>query len=76
MEFEKLCNIIAKVLHVDVREITMSTTFMEDLGADSIDVAQILIGIKEEFGVTFSEEDVSHVQNVSEAVKLIKSAEK
>lgn len=76
MEFEKLCNIIAKVLRVDVREITMSTTFMEDLGADSIDVAQILIGIKEEFGVALSEEDVAHVQNVSEAVQLIKNAEK
>lgn len=76
MEFEKLCNIIAKVLRVDAREITMSTTFMEDLGADSIDVAQILIGIKEEFGVALSEEDVAHVQNVSEAVQLIKNAEK
>lgn len=76
MEFEKLCNIIAKVLRVDAREITMSTTFMEDLGADSIDVAQILIGIKEEFGVALSEEDVTHVRNVSEAVQLIKNAEK
>lgn len=76
MEFEKLCNIIAKVLRVDVREITMSTTFTEDLGADSIDIAQILIGIREEFGVALSEADVVQVQNVSDAVKLIKSAEK
>ena len=76
MEFEKLCSIIAKVLRVDVREITMSTTFMEDLGADSIDVAQILIGIKEEFGVALAEEDVVQVQTVSDAVELIKNAEK
>lgn len=76
MEFEKLCSIIAKVLRVDVREITMSTTFMEDLGADSIDVAQILIGIKEEFGVALAEADVVRVQTVSDAVKLIKNAEK
>ena len=76
MEFEKLCDIIAKVLRVDVREITMSTTFMEDLGADSIDVAQILIGIKEEFGVALAEADVVQVQTVSDAVKLIKNAEK
>ena len=76
MEFEKLCNIIAKVLRVDVREITRSTTFMEDLGADSIDVAQILIGIKEEFGVALAEADVVRVQTVSDAVKLIKNAEK
>ena len=76
MEFEKLCSIIAKVLRVDVKEITMSTTFMEDLGADSIDVAQILIGIKEEFGVALAEADVVRVQTVSDAVKLIKNAEK
>lgn len=76
MEFEKLCNIIAKVLRVDEREITMSTTFVEDLGADSIDVAQILIGIKEEFGVALSETDVVRVRKVSEAVQLIKNAEK
>lgn len=76
MEFEKLCNIIAKVLRVDEREITMSTTFVEDLGADSIDVAQILIGIKEEFGVALAEADVAHVEKVSEAVQLIKNAEK
>lgn len=76
MEFEKLCNIISKVLRVDEREITMSTTFVEDLGADSIDVAQILIGIKEEFGVALAEADVVRVHNVSEAVQLIKNAEK
>lgn len=76
MEFEKLCNIIAKVLRVDAREITMSTSFTGDLGADSIDVAQILIGIREEFGVALSEKDVAHIQKVSDAVKLIKNAEK
>ena len=76
MEFEKLCNIIAKVLRVDVREITMSTTFMEDLGADSIDAAQILIGIKEEFGVALAEADVIRVKTVADAVKLIENAEK
>lgn len=76
MEFEKLCNIIAKVLRVDEREITMSTTFVEDLGADSIDAAQILIGIKEEFGVALSEADAVRIKKVSDAVQLIKNAEK
>lgn len=76
MEFDKLCNIIARILRVDAREVTMSTTFMEDLGADSIDVAQILIEIKEEFGVALLEEDVAHVKTVAEAVQLIKNAEK
>ena len=49
MEFEKLKNIIAEVLNVDADEITMDTTFVDDLGADSLDVFQIIMGIEEEF---------------------------
>lgn len=46
MELEKLQRIIADVLNVDVNEITPETTFVEDLGADSLDVFQILMGIR------------------------------
>lgn len=49
MEFEKLKKIIAEVLNVDPDEITMETTFQDDLGADSLDVYQIIMGIEEEF---------------------------
>ena len=49
MEFEKIQNIIAEVLNVDKDEITMDTTFIDDLGADSLDVFQIIMGIEEEF---------------------------
>ena len=49
MELEKLKKIIAEVLHVDVNEIRPDTTFVEDLGADSLDLFQILMGIEEEF---------------------------
>ena len=48
MEFEKLKKIIAEVLNVDPDEITMETTFQDDLGADSLDVYQIIMGIEEE----------------------------
>ena len=44
MEFEKLQKIIAEVLNVDADEITMDTTFVDDLGADSLDVFQIIMG--------------------------------
>ena len=44
MEFEKLKKIIAEVLNVDEEEITMETTFVDDLGADSLDVFQIIMG--------------------------------
>lgn len=46
MEFEKLKKIIAEVLNVDPDEITMETTFQDDLGADSLDVYQIIISRK------------------------------
>ena len=46
MEFEKLKKIIAEVLNVDEEEITMETTFVDDLGADSLDIFQIIMGIK------------------------------
>ena len=51
MEFEKLQQIIAEVLNIDPEEITMNTTFVDDLGADSMDVFQIIMGIEEEFDI-------------------------
>ena len=52
MEFEKLQQIIAEVLNVEPDEITMDTTFVDDLGADSLDVFQIIMGIEEEFDLS------------------------
>ena len=46
MEFEKLQNIIAEVLNIEPDEITMETNFVEDLGADSLDIFQIIMGIE------------------------------
>lgn len=51
MEFEKLQGIIAEVLNVETDDITMETTFVEDLGADSLDIFQIVMGIEEEFDI-------------------------
>ena len=51
MELEKLQKIIAEVMNVDEEEITMDTTFVDDLGADSLDVYQIIMGIEEEFDI-------------------------
>jgi acyl carrier protein len=74
MEFEKLKQIIADVLNVDPEEITMSTTFMDDLGADSLDVFQIIMGIEEEFDIEVPPEKAEKITTVEEAVELIKSA--
>ena len=75
MEFEKLKKIIAEVLNVDPDEITMETTFQDDLGADSLDVYQIIMGIEEEFDIEISAETAEQVTTVEDAVEMIKNAE-
>ena len=74
MEFEKLKKVIAEVLNVVPEEITMETTFMDDLGADSLDVFQIIMGIEEEFDIEIPAEKAEKISTVEEAVELIKSA--
>ena len=74
MEFEKLKEIIAEVLNVDADEITMDTTFKDDLGADSLDIFQIIMGIEEEFDIEISNEDAEKIVSVGDAVEQIKNA--
>lgn len=74
MVFEKLKKIIADVLNVDPEEITLDTTFMDDLGADSLDVFQIIMGIEEEFDIEVPAEEAENITTVEEAVELINSA--
>ena len=72
MELEKLQKIIAEVLNVDAGEITLSTTFVDDLGTDSLDTFQIVMGIEEEFGIEIPTEKVERIVSVGDAVELIK----
>jgi len=74
MEFEKLQNIIAEVLNIDASEITMDTTFTDDLGADSLDVFQIIMGIEEEFDIQIDNEEAENIVSVGDAVEQIKKA--
>ena len=73
MEFEKLKKVIAEVLSVDPDEITMETTFTDDLGADSLDLFQIIMGLEEEFDIEIPPEKAENITTVEEAVELIKS---
>ena len=68
MELEKLQKIIAEVLNVDTQEVTMETTFVEDLGADSLDIFQIVMGIEEEFDIEIPTEQVEKIVSVGDAV--------
>ena len=72
MEFEKIRTIIAEVLNVDINELTMDTTFLEDLGADSLDVYQIIMEIEEEFSIEIESEDAEKIRTVADAVNRIK----
>ena len=74
MEFEKLKKIIAEVLNVDEEEITMETTFVDDLGADSLDVFQIIMGLEEEFDIESPNEEAEKIVTVGDAVEQIKNA--
>ena len=74
MEYEKLKEIISEILNVDPDEITMETTFVDDLGADSLDVFQIIIGIEEEFDIDIASENAEKIVSVADAVEEIKRA--
>ena len=74
MEFEKLHEIIVDVLNVNPYEITMDTTFVDDLGADSLDIFQIFMGIEEAFDIEIANEDAESIVTVGDAVEQIKNA--
>ncbi len=74
MEFEKIQKIISEILNVDAEEITMETTFVDDLGADSLDIFQIIMGMEEEFDIEIANEDAENIVTVGDAVEQIKNA--
>ena len=73
MELEKIKAIIAEVLNIDADSITADTTFVDDLGADSLDIFQIIMGIEEEYDIELENEAVEQIQTVSDAVEAIRA---
>ena len=71
MEFEKLQGIIAEVLNIEPEEVTMAATFVDDLGADSLDIFQIIMGIEEEFDIEIPNEAAEQIVTVGDAVEQI-----
>lgn len=74
MEFEKLQGIIAEVLNIEAGEIGMNCTFVDDLGADSLDIFQIIMGIEEEFDIEIPTEAAEKILTVGDAIEQIKNA--
>ena len=76
MEFEKIREVIAAQMGIDEDEITPDTTFVEDLGADSIDVYQIISDLEETFEMEFSNEDAESIKSIKDVVDYIRNARK
>jgi acyl carrier protein len=74
MELEKLKQIIAEVAGVHTGEISLETTFIEDLGVDSLDVYQIIMGIEQTFDIEITAEQAEAVVTIEDAVNFIKEA--
>ena len=74
MEFEKLQEIIAEVLNLEPYDITMEATFVDDLGADSLDIFQIIMGIEEAFDIEIPNDAAEQIVTVGDAAEQIKNA--
>ena len=71
MELEKLQQIIAEVLNVNASKVMPGTTFTEDLGADSLDLYQIILGVEDAFDIEIPQEEAEKIVTVADAIDLI-----
>ena len=70
---DKVKSIIAENLDVDEQEITADASFTEDLGADSLDIVELVMAFEEAFGIEIPDEDAEKITRVREAVEYIES---
>ena len=70
---EKVKEIIAKQLGVNATEVTMEASFVEDLGADSLDTVELVMAFEETFNVEIPDEDAEKITKVKDAIEYIKS---
>lgn len=72
MVFEKVCNILSEQFGVDAGALNMDTAFVEDLGADSLDVVELMMSIEEEFDVgEISEEEAAAMKTIGDLIRRI-----
>jgi len=70
---EKVRNLVVNKLDVDEDEVTMEASFQDDLGADSLDVMELVDDLEREFGIAIEEEDLDKIKTVGDAVRYIAS---
>ena len=74
--FEKVKGIVADQLGVEAEEIKEDSTFVDDLGADSLDIVELIMRFEDEFGVEIPDEKAEKIKTVNDIVKYIDSGEK
>lgn len=72
MEFEVIKNALVEQFSVNEDEITLETSLLEDLGADSLDLVELIMAMEQEFDIEIPDEDVEQLRTVGDAVNYIK----
>jgi acyl carrier protein len=73
MVFDKIKEIIAEQLGVEPEEVTLESSFIDNLGADSLDVVELVMALEEEFDIEIPDEDAEKITTVNDAVEYIKA---
>lgn len=71
--FERVKKVVVEELSVKEEEVTPTASFTDDLGADSLDVVELVMAFEDEFGIDIPDEDVGNLKTVDDAVKYIQS---
>ena len=71
MVFDKVAELVAEQLGVDKKNITLESNIIEDLGADSLDVIEMLMTLEDEFGITIPDDKIGQIKTVGQIVELI-----
>lgn len=69
--FEKIRDIIAEQLSIDPSEITEESSFIDDLGADSLDIVELIMALEEEFDMEIPDEDAEKISTVGDVIEYI-----
>jgi acyl carrier protein len=72
--FEKVRDIVARELKIEPEKITLDSSFVDDLGADSLDMVELVMALEDEFGISISDEEAQTIRTIRDAVEYIENA--